>query len=129
MLLSIKFVIGQSFWALKYGPIMSRVRPNNKYGPITNRGRRGGGLVIEIANKTYEQGLLKVLSYIAFHGFGQAKFAYGGSILGSSQFSMLLQLPLKSMLNLKVVKIEPTETNLVLSHSGCFSFISFFSLH
>jgi len=24
-----------------------------------------------------------------FHGFGQAKIAYGGSILGSSQFSLL----------------------------------------
>jgi len=33
-----------------------------------------------------------------FHGFGQAKFAYGGSILGSSQFTLLLQLPLKMML-------------------------------
>ncbi len=24
--------------------------------------------------------------YISFHGFGKAKFAFGGSILGSSQF-------------------------------------------
>jgi len=32
------------------------------------------------------------LSYRVFHGFGQAKFAYGGSILGSSQFTLLLQL-------------------------------------
>jgi len=31
-----------------------------------------------------------------FHGFGKAKFAYGGSILGSSQFILLPQLPLKN---------------------------------
>jgi len=46
------------------------------------------------------------LSYRAFHGFGQAKFAYGGSVLGSSQHTQLPQLPLKMMLNLKVVKID-----------------------
>jgi len=34
-------------------------------------------------------------TYRAFHGFGQAKFADGGSILGSSQFTQLPQLPLK----------------------------------
>jgi hypothetical protein len=45
--------------------------------------------------------------YRAFHRFGQAKFAFGGSILGSSQFTPLPQLPLKTMLGLKVVKIEP----------------------
>jgi len=43
--------------------------------------------------------------YIAFHRFGQAKFAYGGSVLGSSQFTLLLQLPLKMTLDLKVVAI------------------------
>jgi len=41
-----------------------------------------------------------------FHGFGQAKFAYGGSILGSSQFTLLPQLPVKAMVDLKVVKID-----------------------
>jgi len=44
--------------------------------------------------------------YRAFHGFGQAKFAYGGSILGLSQFTLLPQLPLKMMLILKEVKIN-----------------------
>jgi hypothetical protein len=39
-----------------------------------------------------------------FHGFGQAKFADGGSILGSSKFTELPQLPLKVTLNLKKVK-------------------------
>ncbi len=35
-----------------------------------------------------------------------AKFAYGGSILGSSHFTLLSQMPLKMMLDLKVVKID-----------------------
>jgi len=42
--------------------------------------------------------------YRVFHRFVQAKFAYGGSVLGSSQFTLLPHLPLKTMLNLKVVK-------------------------
>jgi hypothetical protein len=41
-----------------------------------------------------------------FTDFGHAKFSEGGSVLGSSQFSLLPQLPLKSMLGLKVVKIN-----------------------
>jgi hypothetical protein len=41
-----------------------------------------------------------------FHQFGQAKFAYGGLILISSQLLLLLQLPQKMMLNSKVVKID-----------------------
>jgi hypothetical protein len=40
------------------------------------------------------------------NGFGQAKFADGGSILGSSQLSLLSELPLNMALDLKVVKIE-----------------------
>jgi len=39
-------------------------------------------------------------NHTAFHGFGQAKFAYGCSILRSSQFTLLPQLPLKTMLYL-----------------------------
>jgi hypothetical protein len=35
------------------------------------------------------------MTYIVFHRFGPAKFAYGGSILGLSQFTLLPQLPLK----------------------------------
>jgi len=38
-------------------------------------------------------------SYRVFHGFGQAKFADGGTILGSSTFTQLPQLPLKIMLD------------------------------
>jgi len=37
---------------------------------------------------------------------GQAKFSDGGSVLGSSQFSILPQLPQKMMLGLKGVKID-----------------------
>jgi len=44
--------------------------------------------------------------YRTFHGFGQAKFNYSGLILGTSQFTLLPQLPLKTMLHLKVVKID-----------------------
>jgi len=47
---------------------------------------------------------LMIKSVSPNHGFGQAKFAYGGSILGSGQFTLLPQLPLKTMLSLKVVK-------------------------
>ncbi len=45
-------------------------------------------------------------TYRAFHGFGQAKFANCSFILGYSQFSILSQLPLKTMLDIKVVKIN-----------------------
>jgi hypothetical protein len=41
-----------------------------------------------------------------FHGFGQAKFDDGGSILGSSQLTQLPQLPLKTTPNLKKIKIN-----------------------
>jgi len=44
--------------------------------------------------------------YRAFHGFGQGKFANGGLILDSSKFKLLPQLPLKTMLGIKVVKIN-----------------------
>jgi hypothetical protein len=37
---------------------------------------------------------------------GQAKLAFGGSILGLRQFTLLSQLPLKKMLNLNLVKIN-----------------------
>jgi hypothetical protein len=42
-----------------------------------------------------------------FHRFRPAKFAYGGSILSSSQFFILPQWPLKMTLAIKVVKIHP----------------------
>ena len=44
--------------------------------------------------------------YRVFHRFGQAKFAYGGQVLGLSQLLLLPQLPEKTKLALKVVKIN-----------------------
>jgi len=44
--------------------------------------------------------------YTAFHGFGQAKFYYGGLVLGSSLFSLLPQLPQKMTITSKVVKVD-----------------------
>jgi hypothetical protein len=48
-----------------------------------------------------------------FHGFGQAQFAYGGLISGSSLFTLLPKLPLKMMLSLKVVKFDSKISNLL----------------
>ncbi len=45
------------------------------------------------------------LRYRAFHRFGKATFPDGGSILGLSQFSVLTQLPPKTMLGLKRSKL------------------------
>jgi len=42
----------------------------------------------------------------ASHQFGQAKFACGGKVLGSSRFLLLPQLPQKTKLASKVVKID-----------------------
>jgi len=53
-----------------------------------------------------EKNTLSSMFYRVFHEFGQAKFADGGLILGSSQFTQLPQLPLKMRHNLKVVKIN-----------------------
>ncbi len=50
--------------------------------------------------------LLSTLWNREFHSLEQAKFAHGGSILGSSQFKLLPQLPLKMTLNFKIVKID-----------------------
>jgi len=46
-----------------------------------------------------------VVNYRAFHGFGQARFDDGGSILGLSQFALLPRLPLKMVLDLKRSKL------------------------
>ncbi len=51
----------------------------------------------------------KGIIYRAFHGFGQAKFAYVGSVLVLIQLTLLPQLPLKTKLDLKVVKINSKE--------------------
>ncbi len=58
----------------------------------------------------FEEGSSLVLdpyqSYSVFQGFSKAKFANGGSILSSSQFSILPQLAQKLKLASKVVKID-----------------------
>jgi len=46
------------------------------------------------------------LSFSVFYRFGQAKIAYGGLVLGSSQLSLLPKLPQKMTLASKVVKID-----------------------
>jgi hypothetical protein len=51
------------------------------------------------------------LGYSVFHQFRQAKFAYGGYILSSSQFLLLTQLALKKTLAIKVVKIDTEKIN------------------
>jgi hypothetical protein len=43
--------------------------------------------------------------YSVFHEIGQAKFAYGGSILSSSQFLQLRQLPQILTHNIKRAKM------------------------
>jgi hypothetical protein len=45
-------------------------------------------------------------SYSVFQGFSKVKFANGGSILSSSQFSILPQLAQKMKLTSKVVEID-----------------------
>jgi len=50
-------------------------------------------------------------SYRTFHRFGQAEFPDGGTVLGTSQFSVLPQLPPKMMLGLKEVKINSKISN------------------
>jgi hypothetical protein len=55
--------------------------------------------------KTWQRCGLRKL-YSVFHQIGQAKFADVGSILSSSQFLLLSQLPQKMELASKVVKID-----------------------
>ncbi len=51
---------------------------------------------------------LKVVKFVysVFQGFRKAKFGRGGSILSSSQFLILPQLPQKIKLASKVVKVD-----------------------
>jgi len=50
-------------------------------------------IVLLRLRKTFFLMTFKHFSYRAFHRFGQPKFDDGGSILGSSQFTLLPQLP------------------------------------
>jgi len=75
-------------------------------------------VTVNLDNCQSKEGLLKIKlwnfesqvetqSNRALHGFGQAKFSDGGSVLGSSQFSILPQLPPNILLDSKVVKLNP----------------------
>jgi len=71
-------------------------------------------------------------TYRTIHRFGQAKFPDGGSAFGSSQFSILPQLPPKMMLGLKEVKIHSKISNAfcsskIVTHSV--PFIAFYILY
>jgi len=44
--------------------------------------------------------------YRVFHSFGQAKFSYGGLVLGLSQFSLLPHLPQITTLSLKMANFD-----------------------
>jgi hypothetical protein len=50
--------------------------------------------------------MLSGINYSAFHGFGQAEFPDGGSVLGPSQFLTMPLLPQKYC-SIQVVKIDP----------------------
>jgi hypothetical protein len=50
--------------------------------------------------------LNRTLTYSVFQGFSKAKSGNGGSILSSSQFLILPQLPQKIKLASKVVKVD-----------------------
>jgi hypothetical protein len=56
--------------------------------------------------------LKKVYFYSVSQGFSKATFANGGSILSSSQFSILLQLAQKMKLASKVFK---TDSKIIIS--------------
>ncbi len=73
-----------------------KATPTVEYGPRT--------LVLS----DYEVSNEKMIFYLysVFHRFRQAKFAYGGLILSSSQFTLLPQRSLKMILALKVDKID-----------------------
>jgi hypothetical protein len=64
-------------------------------------------------SRMFRMALTSDATYRAFHRFGLAKFADGGLMLGSSQFTLLHQLPLKMILHLKKGKID-SKNHLVL---------------
>ncbi len=63
--------------------------------------------VIQIKVEERKNTFIKTVSfYSVFQEFGKAKSANGGSILNSSQYLILLQLPQKIKLSSKVVKVD-----------------------
>ncbi len=58
-----------------------------------------------------------VMYYRVFHGFGQAKFAYGGSILSSSQFTLMPKSSALYFQNTlkKIIKIQNGQLYIYIS--------------
>jgi hypothetical protein len=59
-----------------------------------------------LERKKHNLYLVDYEGYSVFQGFSNAESANGGSILSSSQFSILPQLPQKIKLASKVVKVD-----------------------
>ncbi len=59
-------------------------------------------LPLSFSHKSYAR-------YSVFHRFRLLKFAHGGLILSSSQFSLLTQPPLKTIIAIKGVKVDSKE--------------------
>jgi hypothetical protein len=72
----------------------------------SNFGAKTAALLSECSRTT-----MKLTNYRAFHGFGQAKCPDGGLVLGPSLFLILPQLLLKTMLSIKVAKIDSKISN------------------
>ncbi len=68
----------------------------------TNLSKQSGEVLdFQTKNKTV---IVSSILYIVFRQFGKAKLAYSGSILSSSQFLLLPQRPLKTMLTTECAK-------------------------
>ncbi len=73
----------------------------------------GWKLLLLVWQSPRDQVLRLVVIYSVFQGFSKAKTANGGSILSSSQFLILPQLPQKIKLASKVVKVD---SKIIRSH-------------
>jgi len=91
---------------LKKGQKMA-IWPNHLF--LANSFKKGQRATLHWTNLRYCSHFnnLNIYSDRTFHGFEQAKFPDGGSVLGSRQFSILPQQPPKLLLKSKVVKIDP----------------------
>jgi hypothetical protein len=63
-------------------------------------------VICDRTDNTKRTGVNLIPINVCFHGFSKAKFDNGGSILSSSQFLILPQLPQKIKLASKVVKVD-----------------------
>ncbi len=66
--------------------------PQSKLVEVSESGHQEapGNVINKNFNYSYNgSSIYDCINYRAFHRFGQAKFAYGGLVLGLSQFSLL----------------------------------------